>query len=355
MEKTTALYAYFGELGVFSDNIPGHTFYQVGLLDSLSGKYEVTNFDFYNYLTPSGIFPGRHVPVYPISKIGDVFENYTKLLVNRYLPTNSEVRSAIKNKLYKKIFLKARFRNLSTLEKKMKDARDFEDFISFAMESGYNASDIVIIDTDLSLSDEFIKTIDAIGIIREIPSVTVPAIGKAFLEDCMLIHDSETEKRKRSLVYYGNLSFDNYKAGHSKNPIILDVLNAVPNMRMFDESAFSLFVACKETPELAKYFGELGPRAYFCPRNDRATIFNAMSESIVSINVSKDLYIKEGFTPARVYESIIFGAVPVSYMKGTIPALGFETVEDFVEIAKYIADCSPADYKSLLRKAAAAL
>lgn len=354
MEKTTALYAYFGELGLFADNIPGHTFYQVGLLDSLSKKYDITDFDFYNYIMPEGIAPG-YMPQYPISQIGEVFEKHTKLLVNRYLPNNAEVKAAIKNKLYKRIFLKARFRNLSTLEKKMKDAKDFEDFITFAIESGYKASDIIIIDTDLSLSDEFIKMLETIGINREIPSITVPALGKAFLTDCMTVHDAETEKRKRSLIYYGNLSFDNYKAGHSKNPIIMDILNVVPSMSMFDGSTFSLTVAAKETPELTNHIASLGSKTYFCPRNARETIFGVMSESIVSINVSKDLYLEKGFTPARVYESVIFGAIPVSYKKGTIPALGFNSVEDFVEITKYIADCSPADYKSLLHKVASAL
>lgn len=35
MNTPTALYAYFGYPRTFSTDIPGHTFYQVGLIDQL--------------------------------------------------------------------------------------------------------------------------------------------------------------------------------------------------------------------------------------------------------------------------------------------------------------------------------
>jgi hypothetical protein len=54
METNKALYAYFGQLGTFEDNIPGHTFYQLGLIDELSKKYAVDKFDFVNYLHTDG-------------------------------------------------------------------------------------------------------------------------------------------------------------------------------------------------------------------------------------------------------------------------------------------------------------
>jgi hypothetical protein len=91
------------------------------------------------------------------------------------------------------------------------------------------------------------------------------------------------------------------------------------------------------------------------PRQNREEIWNSFTNSLVSINVSKDLYLQVGFTPARVYESIIFGVIPVSYMKGHHPAMTFETVDDFFEICKFLSECSAGDYFKILRETAKAL
>ena len=76
MEKTKSLYCYFGELGIFEENIPGHTFYQIGLLDAISEKYGNDNFDFYNYMDTDGVFAVR--PIYPDGILGQVL----KVLLN---------------------------------------------------------------------------------------------------------------------------------------------------------------------------------------------------------------------------------------------------------------------------------
>jgi hypothetical protein len=56
-----------------------------------------------------------------------------------------------------------------------------------------------------------------------------------------------------------------------------------------------------------------------------------------------------------VYESIIFGVIPVSYMKGHHSAMTFETVDDFFEICKFLSECSSGDYFKILREIAKAL
>ena len=71
--------------------------------------------------------------------------------------------------------------------------------------------------------------------------------------------------------------------------------------------------------------------------------------------MSKDLYLKECFIPARVYESVIFGTIPISYKIGSQPALTFHTVSEFEEICKFLKDCSGADYFKILSQIADSL
>jgi hypothetical protein len=225
MEKTTtkALYAYFGELGIFYENIPGHTFYQVGLIDSISERFGIDKFDFYNYMdTGVTTIP----PTFKDGAIGEVFKQHSARLLDEYRIGFDDVLDNVRTGVYSKLFLKARFRNLSTLQKKLKDAHRFEMIIQTALTSGYKPEDIVILDTDLSLSPEFLNHIQSLGISHEIPSVTFPGIGQGFLSSCLEVHRSASVKRDRSVFYYGNLSFDNYKEGHSKNPIINTINNA---------------------------------------------------------------------------------------------------------------------------------
>ena len=90
-------------------------------------------------------------------------------------------------------------------------------------------------------------------------------------------------------------------------------------------------------------------------RECRDLIWEKFRSSRVSINVSKDLYLKEKVIPARVYESIIFGVIPVSYKSGPHPAMTFETVEDFWEICKFLAECTHEDYMKILKDCAKTL
>jgi hypothetical protein len=353
MEKKSSksLYAYFGELGIFDTNIPGHTFYQIGLMDALSEKFGTDQFDFLNYISDK-YTSGSIDPEFPDGELGQLMTRYSRKLINNYQISYPEVIEKIKNKEYDKLFLKARFRNLSTLQKKLKDAKIFEDIITTALEVGYSPENIVILDTDLSLSESFLSTIEALGISREIPSITMPGMSTCFIEDCLKIHENSTENRHNNhLMYYGNLSFDNYKEGHSKNPIINDIIQSVDQTQMFDGTLFTMSVAAKSDQSLENWLGTMDTVS-LVPREDRARIWEHFSQSMVSVNVSKDLYIKEKFIPARVYESIIFGTIPVSYKWGQHPAMTFETVEDFWEICKFLAECSRQDYLKILRQCA---
>jgi hypothetical protein len=344
MEKTTALYAYFGELGTsFTENVPGHSFYQVGLMDAIAEKYQIVQFDFLNYINPNG--PKTTRPTYPDSELGKLFSHHSDRLIDSYLNTSESVLRNIENKEYSHLFLKARFRNLSTLTKKLKDAQLFEQIIHTALASGYDPANIVIVDTDLSLSESFLATIETLGITREIPSITIKGLGGNFLSDCLQLHGKSTSKRSQHLMYYGNLDFSNYKEGQSKDPIVLKVLESVSGIKMFDGTGFDLTIAAKRTPDLEAYASNLGN---FIGRQERDMIWDSFTSTLACINVSKGLYLEKGFTPARVYESVIFGTVPVSYNPTGTGPMEFRNVDDFTEICKFLAECSPADYHKVL-------
>jgi len=356
MEKRKSLYAYFGELGTFTENIPGHTFYQIGLIDALTEKYDTPQVDFLNYISDQ-YRNGSQRPSFPNGMLGTLMAHYSDRLIDDYQPSYPEIMERIQNRVYSKLFLKARFRNLSTLQKKLKDALIFEDIILTALKVGYDPSDIVIIDTDLSLSDSFLKKIEELGISREVPSITMPGMSRGFIDACLSIHEQDEAPVSpfgTQLFYYGNLSFDNYKAGHSKNTIINDIIESVDSTKMFDGTPFTLTVAAKKDQKLADWIKPM-TGVSIIGREDRETIWNHFQGANVSINVSKDLYLKEGFIPARVYESIIFGVIPVSYKSGQHPAMTFETVQDFWEICKFLAECSRADYFKILKASAESL
>ncbi len=150
------------------------------------------------------------------------------------------------------------------------------------------------------------------------------------------------------MTYYGNLSFENYKAGHSKDPIIRDIVDTIESVKKFNGDQFTLTVAAKVTHELENW---IAPKmnVVISPRQDRSEIWNSLLHSLVSINVSKNLYLEKGFTPARVYESLMLGVIPVSYKDPRLhPAMSFETVDEFFEICKFLSECSADDYNKIL-------
>lgn len=349
MEKTQsrALYAYFGQLGLFEDNIPGHTFYQLGLLDELSQLHKIDGFEFFNYIDGDAEIKDAR-PVFPNDKLGEVFDKYCDSLIFDYRIQFSKVINRIENKWYSKLFLKARFRNLSTLQKKLMDASRFETIIQTAIRAGYKPNEIIILDTDLSLSEDFIRKANDLGLTIETPSISMCACSRRFLRSCVEVHTAESWKRPDHITYYGNLSFENYKTGHSKDPIIRDIIDSIDNVEKFSGDKFTMTVAAKITQELEEWIAPKS-QVVITSRHERGEIWNSLLHSLASINVSKNLYLETGFTPARVYESLMLGVIPVSYKdKRLHPAMSFETVEEFFEICKFLSECSAEDYNRIL-------
>jgi len=353
MEK--ALYAYFGEIGLFTDDIPGHSFYQVGLLDAISEHFGIEKFDFYNYLEIQSDEPNAS-PQFLDDPISRITKSFANVLIDQYRISYDTVLANISGKMYSKLFLKARFRNLSTLAKKIRDAHRFEEIIQLALSKGFEPANIIVLDTDLSMSGSFRDSLARAGVQIMIPSIDFPGIGQNYLDACMVNHKTTLKKRSQSLIYYGNVDFTNYKKGHEKNPIIFDIIKQSVCQVMFDQTKFHMILAAKDSPKIQELLSSTKLSTIeFVPRTDRAAIWKALTSSLVSINVSKDLYLEKGFTPARVYESIIAGAIPVSYKKGQMEAMTFETYQDFYEIAKFLAECTPEEYYGILDNIASSL
>lgn len=327
------LYAYFGKLGIFTEDVPGHSFYQIGLLDAIRDIEGDCKIDFYSYLPTA-----NDIVIFPDGEIGQLNIKYFSELIDQYDITFQETLDRIMAREYNAIYLKARFRNLSTLTKGLFDAREFEDLIKVAVAMQVP---VHVLDTDLSLPESFVN-LKPYSFTRRIPSVNMPGIGKRFAYDCLAINSEKILKTKRStdVLYYGNLDFKNYKAGHAKNPIIYDLLAALDGHSMFDGSQFLVTHAGKPVDGISVY--------NHINRANRLEIWNSFANSLASINISKDLYIESGFLPARAYEAAMFGTVTISYNDKTLhPAMSFINVEQAIEQLTYLAEASPADYLSI--------
>jgi len=350
MNTPAALYAYFGYLGDFSTDIPGHTFYQIGLIDQLCNHHHIDKVDFYSYLSHDQVGEMHKSPIWPKSPVTPVFERFTKERIRSYNLGFAKVAENIEKGRYDKIFLKARFRNLSTLTKQLTDAKQFELLISAAIQTG-QAHKVVILDTDLSLDPEFVDFCKSHGITFEIPSIDYPNVSKDFIKACEKVWLEETDRFERNdkVFYYGNISFGNYKVGHAKNPIVVDAIKGSADFKSFTGKKYDVSIAGKLDPTLAESFQEKNIK--LIKRTDRTDIWNEYASSTISLNISKDLYVERGFYPARVYESLIFGAIPVSYMDNRIhEALGFQDLRKLEEILAFFKDSSSSDRASIYSK-----
>ena len=343
MSDKRVLYAYFGNLGIFNEDIPGHSFYQIGLLDAIREREgDDCKFDFYSYLPT----PEKQDTLFPNDDIGRLNEKFFLEMIADYRPVYSTIIENIRQGRYSAIYLKARFRNLSTLAKGFNDAYQFESFIKEA--AGVPGLKIYVLDTDLSLSEEFLDAASEYGVTRLIPSIDMPGIGANFLKSVMEIHKTGLTKTRNQVMYYGNLDFKNYKAGHEKNPIVFDLINKLSTHHKFNKDGFSVIHAGKPTESITV--------SQSIHRMDRGEIWQEFGSSIASINISKDLYLDKNFLPARVYEAIMFGTVTVSFVDRTIhPAFGFTTVDQAIEQLTYLSEITAADYLTILESQAESL
>lgn len=332
-----ALYAYFGLLRPHQIDSPGHSNYQLGLMDSIRSEFEVTRFDFFSYY-PEEIITSEAAQVtnYPDTGLGQIFQQYLEEMVEERLGLE-QVLENISKKAYSSIFLKARFRNLSTLRKKWKDARAFEKIIEVAVTAGYTPGEIIILDTDLSLSNEFKEKIKGVAKIL-IPSVDFPAISRGFLNRCVETNLSYFDKHK-NIVFYGNIDTSSYKAGNSKSGLLGYVINHCEN-RYLEPYRFTVISKEKDLANLKESTNKI-------LRNNRFDIFTALERSLVMLNVTKEKYNDVGFVPARIYEAMIFGMIPVSYKFSFLcETFSFNSIEELDEILLYLEECEIEDLKT---------
>jgi hypothetical protein len=338
----TSLYAYFGLLDLHTIDSPGHSLYQLGLIDSIRVSYDEETFDFYSYYPEQvihdySISPNTSGYMYPEGELGKVFQSYYNEMISNYCLSFDNVITNIKNNSYHKLYLKARFRNLSTLAKKWKDARDFEKIIETAISSGYSKDRIIVLDTDLSLPESFyLKYSECLTTL--IPSIDFPGISDRFLNSCVSVH-SNNYNRKSNIVFYGNIDTSNYKNGNSKSENLMIFLNDIGNFYQNADSKFSIISK--------KLNGDLPYSHEFIKRNDRLGIWKTLENSSIMINITKEKYDSQKFIPARIYEAMIFGLTPISYKFNFLdPAFSFECQDDLIEIIKYFNECDSTDLKN---------
>lgn len=328
-----SLYAYFGLVDLHKVDMPGHSLYQLGLIDSLSETYGDEKFDFFSYLPDDILNENTDTSShFPSDNLGKVFqEYYQKLISENYCPDLNEVLNKIAKKEYKKLWLKARFRNLSTLTKKWKDTLAFEKIVTAAIAAGYNANEIIILDTDLSLPGKFVQKYQGKLTFR-IPSIDFKGISNRFLNDCIKVH-KEDYLKYASIVFYGNIDTSNYKSGNEKSEILEECIKVLQSEYMDNEKGDeSVILIHKASSGLLS-----NPVTSHIYRDNRPEIWDALITSSIMLNVTKDKYNTQKFIPARIYEALIFGMIPVSYtFEWLSKTFSFNNTEDLLEIVKYL-------------------
>jgi hypothetical protein len=338
-----SLYAYFGLLDLHQVDSPGHSLYQIGLVDSLRESFGEEKFDFYSYY-PEEIIKSSNIQGFPETDLGRLFHKYRTELFDRPIHTLDELLQLISQKIYSKLYLKARFRNLSTLSKKWKDARDFDRIVQCAIDAGYVKEEIIILDTDLSLSDKFVKqTKDFVTIL--IPSIDFPGISNMFLVECVNLNLTQSKKGISS-VFYGNIDTSKYKSGNSKSEILPEALEWIARNHWSKDEDF--YLVCKKN-DFDSFSNKLSS-THHIDRKDRVKIWETLASSRIMINITKEKYDEQKFIPARIFEAIIFGMIPVSYKFDFLcPAFSFETMDDLIEIYTYFIECDNAGLEQAYR------
>ena len=330
----TSLYSYFGLLGIHDIDTPGHSLYQLGLIDSIKENFHEDKFDFYSYY-PESVVDDVKIKPYPSTELGNLFTEYQDTLFDNTLVDHGTVIKKIRNQEYHNLYLKARFRNLSTLSKKWRDAKAFELIINEAIVSGYTPDRIIILDTDLSLSDKFFQKYGDLVTVK-IPSIDFPGISNRFLNRCIDIHTNNPNKTNLDSVFYGNIDTTNYKSGNSKSDLLPEVFEMVIDYHMSQTNESRFFIISKEK-DFVPFNREI---TYNIPRYDRVGIWDTLEGGRVMLNITKDKYDTQRFIPARIFEAMIFGMIPVSYKFNWLcPAFSFESLYDLSEIYAYLSEC----------------
>jgi len=312
-----ALYAYFGLLGSNGVDVPGHVFYQLPLLYTLKKQYNIDSFDFYSYLPVYE--KQQYKTYYPFEPNG--MDNYIfNLVINNYNISLYEVIQNLKNKKYDIVFLKARFLNESTLRKKWHDELKFKFLFSLSKSLGIKT---VVIDTDLSLPSEFYAQ-------NSSDIITINSLNKNMYELSYMLY--KNIPMNNDFLYYGNV-YANVNKTQSKDKYMIEFFNSAP--LTFINSKFIIVGKCEVPFKRVKIIN----------RTNRKLLYQLMKYSKFQINISKKLYIEKKFIPARVFESLLFYKIPISYNFDFIaPQFSFHNLLELSEIVEYINSLSPNDY-----------
>jgi hypothetical protein len=156
-----------------------------------------------------------------------------------------------------------------------------------------------------------------------------------FLVDCVNLNLTQSKKRISS-VFYGNIDTSKYKSGNSKSDILPEVLKWVSSKHWSRDEQFHIICKKKDFDSIS----DSKSTTHHIDRKDRSAIWETLESSRVMLNITKEKYNEIKFIPARIYEAMIFGMIPVSYKFDFLcPAFSFESIEDLLEIYEYFYEC----------------
>lgn len=357
------LYTYFGFLWPNSIDIPGHFLYQPFLLKEILHKIDKDSnykIDFYSYLNNLETIPESVINKNSyFFKISNYIRAWASIVINVRSKNNNallnieEILYNIKKDNYDAVFLKARFRNMSTYSKKYYDTYKFEKILDTCIKA---KTPTYIIDTDCSLSEKFIDKY--INPNNNINILSLGNIDKVYLNlnkekmtnfkllrgidpktfNDILPYITEEKNfinKEKLLIYYGNIAFKNYKANHTKS------LNGLSIYFKYIENnpADFKYSFLGKLEDFGNIYNNDMRYIENIKRNDRISIIDRHKKGICSINISKELYEKVDFTPARITEAFLFSNIPFVYRKnnnylGVLP--GFKNYLEFNEFIELI-------------------
>lgn len=365
------LYAYFGDIVPTETDIPGHFLYQPFLIDEICSRLageEDYKIDLYSYLVDYENPKSLTRPVefnYFLPSVNHIMnawkDDHLGVEDGKAYVSLIEVFRNLYRERYDALILKARFRNPSTHAKKMYDVKKFEAIVQEGINFG---TPILIVDTDLALPPKFIEVINArknikiiaLGNVKKaypnlkpekiLSPVPLYGISVMRLKEIYEAFEKEPQniihaQRKRTLLYYGNIASSNYKSGHTKNYEVLEYLIKLSEERFFHEMN-GYIIGKVEDKRFVNGFEHV---MRYC----RSMIADLHREARLSVNISKELYEKTDFSPARITESWVFGILPLSYSSDgnyqNNRTLVFKNYMEFVECVRlYLVDTSLDDY-----------
>ena len=371
------LYAYFGRLEPNPIDIPGHFLYQPFLLEEICRKicpddnYSVDIYSYVNDIKNDGFGEGLIEPIitfdHLLPGVKDMMNNFAYDHITNADGTSyvslGKVLKNIKDGVYDVLILKARFRNPSTHAKKIYDVRKFETIVETGIKKDIP---ILIVDTDLSLPQNFIEgvvnknyqiKIIALGdISKAYPTLDPHRIaptgylyGLDYRRMMTIYHFFEKHpevikhaSRGKNLLYYGNIAFQNYKEGHTKNTEVLDYLIKLAEEPFFSQMHGYIIGKVENKNYITSGYNHI-------KRYERKEIAKLHSRARLSVNISKILYEMTDFSPARITESWIYGVIPLSYSKDgnyqNNRTIVFRNYYEFVECVRlYLVDTDINDY-----------